>query len=75
MEGFIGTQPEENADTTTAQSLPDFNSFAFGAAVMPNNSTATATLTTPPPASTLVNKYPCPENTYVNNRTIPSQYT
>eukprot|EP00957_Ditylum_brightwellii_P173557 13214318-Ditylum_brightwellii.AAC.1 len=75
MEGVIGTQPEENSDTTTAQSLPDFTNFAFGAAVMPNNPTATVALATPPPARTLLNNYHHLENTYVNDRTTPSQYT
>eukprot|EP00957_Ditylum_brightwellii_P043557 3302558-Ditylum_brightwellii.AAC.1 len=75
MDGVIGTQPEGNADTTTAQFLPDFNSFAFGTAVTPNKLTTTIAPTTPLPTRTLLNKYPCPENTYVNNRTTPSQYT
>eukprot|EP00957_Ditylum_brightwellii_P132110 10072108-Ditylum_brightwellii.AAC.2 len=78
MVGVIGTQPEDNADTTIAHSLPDFNSFAFGAAVTPNNNnniTIAAPVRTPPPARTLLNNYPCPENTYVKDKTIPSQYT
>eukprot|EP00957_Ditylum_brightwellii_P011625 878304-Ditylum_brightwellii.AAC.1 len=78
MEGVIGTQPEDNADTTAAQSLPDFNRFAFSTAVTPNNNntiTTAAPARTPPPARTLLNNYPCQENTYVNDRTTFSQYT
>eukprot|EP00957_Ditylum_brightwellii_P185936 14155526-Ditylum_brightwellii.AAC.1 len=75
MEGVIGTQPEENTDTITAQSLTDFTNFAFGAAVMPTNPTATVVPTTPPPARTLLNDYPCLDNTSVKDRTTPSQYT
>eukprot|EP00957_Ditylum_brightwellii_P156202 11889224-Ditylum_brightwellii.AAC.1 len=75
MDRVICTQPEENADTTTAQSLPDFTNFAFSAAVMPNNPTVTVATTTPPLVRTLLNNYLSPDNTYVNDRTTPSQYT
>eukprot|EP00957_Ditylum_brightwellii_P104066 7928143-Ditylum_brightwellii.AAC.1 len=75
MEEVIATQPEDNADTTTAQPLPDFTNFASSAAVTPNNPTATAVPTTPLPARTLLNNYPCPENTSINNRTTTSQYS
>eukprot|EP00957_Ditylum_brightwellii_P197336 15034360-Ditylum_brightwellii.AAC.1 len=75
MKGVIGTQPEDNADATTAQSLPDFNGFAFGTTVTPNNNNNTTTARTPPPARTLLNDYPCPKNTYVNDKTTPSKYT
>eukprot|EP00957_Ditylum_brightwellii_P196029 14935829-Ditylum_brightwellii.AAC.1 len=60
-------------DNTLPSQSHDFTAFAFG------TNTPTPVVPPPPPlpqlATTDLNDHPCPENTYVNNRTTPSNYT
>eukprot|EP00957_Ditylum_brightwellii_P137543 10485955-Ditylum_brightwellii.AAC.1 len=70
---------EDHVEDTTASQTHDFTAFAFGMASTPNLAvpppSPAATTTTTPPARSDLNDHLHPENTYVNNRTIPSNYT
>eukprot|EP00957_Ditylum_brightwellii_P159398 12133617-Ditylum_brightwellii.AAC.1 len=70
----MDTAPMEE---TTIQAMPDFTTFAFGAAGTPNPAPTPPNIatTTTPPDRTDLNDHLCPENTYDNNRTSLFNYT
>eukprot|EP00957_Ditylum_brightwellii_P115794 8832349-Ditylum_brightwellii.AAC.1 len=73
-------EAEPNEETTAAQTLPDFTTFAFGAAGTLNSAptppvVGTTNNNTTPPARTDLHDYLHLENTYINNRTTPLHYT
>eukprot|EP00957_Ditylum_brightwellii_P154823 11783422-Ditylum_brightwellii.AAC.1 len=63
---------DDPLDNTPPSQSHDFTAFVFG-----TNTPNPVVLPPPPPqpATTDLNDHPRPENTYVNNRTTPSNYT
>eukprot|EP00957_Ditylum_brightwellii_P204002 15337168-Ditylum_brightwellii.AAC.1 len=64
-------------EETTTQAMPNFTTFVFGTAGIPNPAPTPPTVdTTPiPPASTDLNDHMSPDNTFASNRTTPLIYT
>ena len=67
-----------DAESTTLSQTHDFTAFAFGSNT-PTPTVLPPSNPTPPPllpaATTDLNDHPRPTNSYVNNRTTPSNYT
>eukprot|EP00957_Ditylum_brightwellii_P007742 585667-Ditylum_brightwellii.AAC.1 len=81
QEEVVEVMNEDPVEDTTASQTHHFTAFEFGMTHTPNLAVPppppppAATTITATPATKDLNDHPCPETTYVNNMTMPLNYT